>query len=871
MKKQEALRAVELLEEYRAQLLAHGQLQLAEAVEQLVQVLKSRLFAAVVEIQEFYEITLLDDSVPVHQKVRAAWNLGNRWRSDLQLVNSNHAGESAQFGTAVVGTVPSEPPTAPASSSVATNGNHLANSPRSPHHSLPSTVSAGQTQMNGDDEWEYEEISLVRGNQGLGFSIAGGHDNPHIGDDPSIYITKLIAGGTAASDGRLRVNDIVARVNGVSVVNVTHEQAVDALKKAGTNVHLSVKRRRQPRHEFREKFELVKGSKGLGFSIAGGIGNQHIPGDNGIFVTKIMDGGAAHIDGRMCVGDRLVAVDAGRGDRFLNNVSHEEAVGILKSVKDRVTLTIVKQQTVQQRQQQLSPLVQPKHGHVAPQSTQDSVDTHPPAFTSQNNNACLALTDVSVGKCFSGSAGGKADAVTREARTVVLSRGVQGLGFNIVGGEECEGIFVSFVLAGGEADRSAQLFRGDQLLTVNGVDLTRATHDQAAVALKGAGRVVSLSVEHRPDEYNRFEAKIHELKQQIMSGTLKTTQKRSLYVRALFDYDPRLDDGLPSRGLAFSFGDVLHVTNASDDQWWQARRLSPLGQQLGVGIIPACARWERKQRARCKTVGFRGSRSHDMSTLERRKKNYSFSRKFPFMKSKEDVKAEEGSDNENSGANVSADGDESSLSEDHVLSYEPVQHVEASYCRPVIVLGPLKDRINDDLISQYPEDFGSCVPHTTRARRENEVDARDYHFVSSRAQMEIDIQNHMFIEAGQYNDNLYGTSVSSVREVAEEQKKHCILDVSGNAIKRLHIAQLYPIAILIRPTSTEQVMEWNKRLTEEQAKRTFEKTQKLEHEFSEFLTAIVVGDTPEDVYERVKDIIREQGTNRIWIPSDEKI
>ncbi len=29
------------------------------------------------------------------------------------------------------------------------------------------------------------------------------------------------------------------------------------------------------------------------------------------------------------------------------------------------------------------------------------------------------------------------------------------------------------------------------------------------------------------------------------------------------------DDGLPSRGLGFNYGDILHVTNASDDEWWQ--------------------------------------------------------------------------------------------------------------------------------------------------------------------------------------------------------------------------------------------------------------------------------------------------------------
>lgn len=57
---------------------------------------------------------------------------------------------------------------------------------------------------------------------------------------------------------------------------------------------------------------------------------------------------------------------------------------------------------------------------------------------------------------------------------------------------------------------------------------------------------------------------------------------------------------------------------------------------------------------------------------------------------------------------------------------------------------------------------------TTRPKRDYEVDARDYHFVVSREQMEKDIQDHKFIEAGQYNNHLYGTSIQSVREVAEK-------------------------------------------------------------------------------------------------------
>lgn len=54
----------------------------------------------------------------------------------------------------------------------------------------------------------------------------------------------------------------------------------------------------------------------------------------------------------------------------------------------------------------------------------------------------------------------------REPRKIILRKGTTGLGFNIVGGEDAEGIFVSFILAGGPADLSGELKRGDQLLSV---------------------------------------------------------------------------------------------------------------------------------------------------------------------------------------------------------------------------------------------------------------------------------------------------------------------------------------------------------------------------------------------------------------------
>lgn len=60
-----------------------------------------------------------------------------------------------------------------------------------------------------------------------------------------------------------------------------------------------------------------------------------------------------------------------------------------------------------------------------------------------------------------------------------------------------------------------------------------------------------------------------------------------MFSRALFDYEPTKDSGLPSKGLAFKYGDILHVTNASDDEWWQARYVTPDGEEEGMGIIPS--------------------------------------------------------------------------------------------------------------------------------------------------------------------------------------------------------------------------------------------------------------------------------------------
>ncbi|XP_065384885.1 disks large homolog 2 isoform X8 [Macaca fascicularis] len=983
VKKKDTDRALSLLEEYCKKLRKPEEQLLKNAVKKVMGIFKSSLFQALLDIQEFYEVTLLNSQKSCEQKIEEANQVLQKWeKTSLLAPCHDRLQKSSEFNGALELTyynekeeIPKEQLTdcsgpkenasyieqnkenqcfendetttqnqgrcpaqncsveAPAWMPVHHCTKYRYQDEDAPHdHSLPrlthevrgpelvhvSEKNLSQIEnvhgyvlqshisplkaspapiivntdtldtipyVNGTEiEYEFEEITLERGNSGLGFSIAGGTDNPHIGDDPGIFITKIIPGGAAAEDGRLRVNDCILRVNEVDVSEVSHSKAVEALKEAGSIVRLYVRRRR-PILETVVEIKLFKGPKGLGFSIAGGVGNQHIPGDNSIYVTKIIDGGAAQKDGRLQVGDRLLMVN----NYSLEEVTHEEAVAILKNTSEVVYLKVGKPTTIYmtdpygppdithsysppmenhllsgnngtlEYKTSLPPISPGRYSPIPKHMLVDDDYTRPPEpVYSTVNKLCdkpaspRHYSPVECDKSFLLSAPyshyhlgllpdsemtshsqhstttrqpsvtlQRAISLEGEPRKVVLHKGSTGLGFNIVGGEDGEGIFVSFILAGGPADLSGELQRGDQILSVNGIDLRGASHEQAAAALKGAGQTVTIIAQYQPEDYARFEAKIHDLREQMMnhsmssgSGSLRTNQKRSLYVRV-----------------------------------------------------------ERKERARLKTVKFNakpGVIDSKGSFNDKRKKSFIFSRKFPFYKNKEQSEQETSDPEQHVSSNASDSESSYRGQEDLILSYEPVTRQEINYTRPVIILGPMKDRINDDLISEFPDKFGSCVPHTTRPKRDYEVDGRDYHFVISREQMEKDIQEHKFIEAGQYNDNLYGTSVQSVRFVAE-RGKHCILDVSGNAIKRLQVAQLYPIAIFIKPRSLEPLMEMNKRLTEEQAKKTYDRAIKLEQEFGEYFTAIVQGDTLEDIYNQCKLVIEEQSGPFIWIPSKEKL
>lgn len=733
------------------------------------------------------------------------------------------------------------------------------------------TVSGNNVMGDNDDiqntspKWEYEEITLERKSSGLGFTVAGGVDNPHYKNDNSIYITRFIPNGPAALDGRLKLEDIIVRVDETYLTDVKHSEAVAALKNSGNRVQLLIKRLRKQ-------------------SEVSGYNNNNKSSNN---------------------------------TNFLGNKQKQQQLTATSNYSNKTNTARLFTSTLNSQVNQLPPL--PKSAQSSSTLQRGSAHYATTRETSTSNKASklksggssLSLQQQSdevdnilgsnlfygrenapntgYSKSTSAIDFDVAKSITRLPRTVILQRTSKGLGFNIVGGVAGGGTFISYIVPGGTAERSNKLRCGDRILSVNGIDLRSATHEEAATTLKQAGQTVKLVVKYRPEEYIKFENKINDMRERSMlsTGTLQTSQKRSLYARALFDYDPSKDSGLPSKGLPFRFGDIIHITNASDDEWWQARRVLGNGQDDIVhGIIPSKKRIEKRERARLKTVKFINRNSSE-SMLDRRRKKFSFSKKFPFMKSRENVDADideydlSGSQSNSRGIlssssttsinNYSERGSIRNDAEDVILSYEPVLQQEIDYVRPVALYGPVRaeiEAIREDLYT-FDEDrfykMEKIVPYTTRPPRDGEKDGEKYHFVSMQ-EMKRDLARHKFVEAGELNGNLYGTSIDSIREVAESGK-HCLLNISPKAIKRLQEANIYPITIFIKPKSIESLLEMNKRWSYEEAARAMEHANRLEQEFGTYFTATIQLDTPNEVLREILSVITQQSGPRIWIPT----
>ncbi|KAM8882045.1 protein scribble homolog isoform 3-T3 [Synchiropus picturatus] len=359
-------------------------------------------------------------------------------------------------------------------------------------------------------EEEEHTLTIVRQTGGLGISIAGGKGStPYKGDDEGIFISRVSEEGPAARAG-VKVGDKLLEVNGVDLNEAEHHTAVEALRSSGASVSMSVLRERmvepenaitttplRPEDDYfpRERRSsglafnmepslsgpqqrlstcLIRNDKGLGFSIAGGKGSTpYRSGDTGIFISRIAEGGAAHRDSTLRVGDRVLSING----VDMTEARHDQAVALLTGTSPTIALLV-------ERDPNASPGRGRAHSPPPPEPS-DSPDQEEDGL--QGNHL-----------------GRMEDEYPIEEVTLVKSGGP--LGLSIVGGSDHAshpfginepGVFISKVIPHGLACQSG-LRVGDRILEVNDIDLRHATHQEAVRALLANKQEIRMLVRRDP-------------------------------------------------------------------------------------------------------------------------------------------------------------------------------------------------------------------------------------------------------------------------------------------------------------------------------------------------------------------------------------
>ncbi|KAM9587667.1 multiple PDZ domain protein isoform 14-T14 [Morphnus guianensis] len=370
---------------------------------------------------------------------------------------------------------------------------------------------------------ELHMIELEKGRTGLGLSLAGNKDRSRM----SVFVVGIDPNGAAGKDGRLQIADELLEINGQILYGRTHQNASSIIKCAPSKVKIIFIRNKDAVNQMAvcpaksvEASQCTSGtlphqetdssaansSACSDFSSCKNIQYVELPKDqggfgiaiseedtiNGVVIKSLTDHGAAAKDGRIKVGDQILAVD----DEIVVGHPIEKFISLLKTSKTMVKLTINSAETDSltaapvpsstapaERRNMQPPATVPSSSSPEPEAVKNTSRSSTPATLTSDPATCPIIPGCET--------------------TIDISKGRTGLGLSIVGGADTllGAIIIHEVYEEGAASKDGRLWAGDQILEVNGTDLRNATHDEAINVLRQTPQKVRLTVYRDEAQY----------------------------------------------------------------------------------------------------------------------------------------------------------------------------------------------------------------------------------------------------------------------------------------------------------------------------------------------------------------------------------
>ncbi|NXP39190.1 EM55 protein, partial [Leiothrix lutea] len=366
---------------------------------------------------------------------------------------------------------------------------------------------------------------------------------------------------------------------------------------------------------------------------------------------------------------------------------------------------------------------------------------------------------------------------------------------------------VARIFHGGMIHRQGSLHVGDEIIEINGQSASNHSVDQLQKMLVVWGPN-SATLHGHAD-----------------SALLSLVQ---MFMRAQFDYDPKKDNLIPCKeaGLKFQIGDVIQIINKDDSNWWQGRVEGSCTESAGLIPSPELQEW------RVASVT-QPSQSESPSCSPFGKKK----------KCKDKYLAKHSS----------------IFDQLDVVSYEEVVRLPAFKRKTLVLIGASgvgRSHIKNALLSNNPDKFMYPPPYTTRPQKKNEVDGKDYYFVSTE-EMTRDISANEFLEFGSYQGNMFGTKFETVHKI-HQQDKVAILDIEPQTLKIVRTAELSPFIVFIAPTDKAEESEALQQLRKD--------SESIRSRYAHYFDLSLVNNGVEETLQLLQEAFEQACSSPQWVP-----